>query len=157
MTMPKTVKPRVRPKSGAASLKSKQPLILVVDDYQDAREMYAEYLEFSGFRVVEATNGAEALLKAGELMPDVILMDLSLPVIDGWEATRRLKGDEKTRGIPVVALTGHALAGHSEGAKKAGCDAFVTKPCLPDALVLEVRRVLGQTQSKKTSKPKGRS
>jgi len=119
-----------------------KPLILVVDDYQDAREMYAEYLEFSGFRVAEAKNGAEALDKAFELTPDIILMDLSLPVMDGWEATRRLKADERTRHIPVVALTGHTLSGHSNGAKEAGCDAFVTKPCLPDALVQEVKRQL---------------
>jgi two-component system, cell cycle response regulator DivK len=63
--------------------------------------------------------------------------------MDGWEATRVLKADSRTRNIPVVALTGHALAGSSEGAKKAGCDAFVTKPCLPDDLVVEVRRMLG--------------
>ena len=119
-----------------------KPLILVVDDYQDAREMYAEYLEFSGFRVAEAKNGAEALDKAFELSPDIILMDLSLPVMDGWEATRRLKADERTRHIPVVALTGHTLSGHSNGAKEAGCDAFVTKPCLPDALVQEVKKQL---------------
>ncbi|HEX6362538.1 MAG TPA: response regulator [Albitalea sp.] len=118
------------------------PLILVVDDYQDAREMYAEYLQFSGFRVAEARNGNEALEQAFSLMPDLILMDLSLPGMDGWEATRQLKSDERTRRIPVVALTGHALAGASEGAKKAGCDSFVTKPCLPDDLVVEVRRML---------------
>ena len=119
------------------------PLILVVDDYEDAREMYAEYLRFCGFRVAEARNGNEALEQAFTLMPDLILMDLSLPGIDGWEATRQLKADERTRHIPVVALTGHALAGASEGAKKAGCDSFVTKPCLPDDLVVEVRRMLG--------------
>lgn len=118
------------------------PLILVVDDYQDAREMYAEYLQFSGFRVAEARNGNEAIEQAFALRPDLILMDLSLPGMDGWEATRQLKSDERTRHIPVVALTGHALAGASEGAKKAGCDSFVTKPCLPDDLVVEVRRML---------------
>jgi CheY-like chemotaxis protein len=117
-------------------------LILVVDDYEDAREMYAEYLRFCGFRVVEARNGAEALEQAFSHRPDLILMDLSLPGMDGWEATRQLKADERTRRIPVVALTGHALAGASEGAKKAGCDSFVTKPCLPDDLVVEVRRML---------------
>jgi CheY-like chemotaxis protein len=120
-----------------------QPLILVVDDYQDAREMYAEYLQFSGFRVAEARNGNEAVEQAFALKPDLILMDLSLPGMDGWEATRRLKADERTSHIPIVALTGHALAGASEGAKKAGCDSFVTKPCLPDDLVVEVRRMLG--------------
>lgn len=118
------------------------PLILVVDDYEDAREMYAEYLRFSGYRVAEARNGNEALEQAFALMPDLILMDLSLPGMDGWEATRQLKADDRTRQIPVVALTGHALAGASEGAKKAGCDSFVTKPCLPDDLVVEVRRML---------------
>jgi two-component system, cell cycle response regulator DivK len=118
------------------------PLILVVDDYQDAREMYAEYLQFSGFRVAEAGNGNEAVEQAFALRPDLILMDLSLPGIDGWEATRQLKSDERTKRIPIVALTGHALAGASEGARKAGCDSFVTKPCLPDDLVVEVRRML---------------
>ena len=96
-----------------------RPLVLVVDDYQDAREMYAEYLSFSGFRVAEAGTGVEALEKAFELQPDVILMDLSLPGMDGWAATRRLKTDDLTRHIPVVALTGHALAGASEGARQA--------------------------------------
>ena len=100
------------------------------------------YLRFCGFRVAEARNGNEALEQAFTLMPDLILMDLSLPGMDGWEATRQLKADERTRQIPVVALTGHALAGASEGAKKAGCDSFVTKPCLPDDLVVEVRRML---------------
>ena len=123
-------------------MNEKSALILVVDDYQDAREMYAEYLQFSGFRVAEARNGNEAVEKAFSLKPDLILMDLSLPGMDGWEATRRLKSDEATRHIPIVALTGHALAGASEGAKKAGCDSFVTKPCLPDDLVVEVRRML---------------
>jgi two-component system cell cycle response regulator DivK len=118
------------------------PLILVVDDYQDAREMYAEYLQFSGFRVAEARNGNEAVAQARSLKPDLILMDLSLPGMDGWEATRVLKADEETRHIPIVALTGHALAGASEGARKAGCDSFVTKPCLPDDLVVEVKRML---------------
>lgn len=117
-------------------------LVLVVEDYQDAREMYAAYLQFSGYRVAEATNGVEAIEKTLELMPDIILMDLALPKMDGWEATRRLKMDERTRHIPIVALTGHALAGHAEGARQAGCDSFVTKPCLPDALVAEIQRML---------------
>jgi CheY-like chemotaxis protein len=123
-------------------MNAEAPLILVVDDYQDAREMYAEYLQFSGYRVAEARNGNEAVEQALALKPDLILMDLSLPGMDGWEATRRLKADETTKHIPIVALTGHALAGASEGARKAGCDSFVTKPCLPDDLVVEVRRML---------------
>jgi two-component system, cell cycle response regulator DivK len=120
----------------------KQALVLVVEDYQDAREMYAAYLRFSGYRVAEATNGLEAIEQTLELLPDIILMDLALPKMDGWEATRRLKSDERTKHIPIVALTGHALAGHAEGARQAGCDSFVTKPCLPDALVAEIRRML---------------
>jgi len=126
----------------ATNTDSTAPLVLVVEDYQDAREMYAAYLSFSGYRVAEATNGVEAIEKTLELMPDIILMDLALPRMDGWEATRRLKLDERTRHIPIVALTGHALAGHAEGARQAGCDAFVTKPCLPDALVAEIQRML---------------
>ena len=125
-----------------------QPLVLVVEDYQDAREMYAAYLQFSGFAVAEAGNGIEAIEKTRELLPDIVLMDLALPRMDGWEATRRLKGDPRTRHIPIVALTGHALAGHAEGAREAGCDSFVTKPCLPDALVAEIRRLLDQPRSK---------
>ena len=125
-----------------------QPLVLVVEDYQDAREMYAAYLQFSGFEVAEAGNGIEAIEKTRELLPDIVLMDLALPRMDGWEATRRLKNDERTKHIPIVALTGHALAGHAEGAREAGCDAFVTKPCLPDALVAEIRRLLDQPRRK---------
>ena len=121
---------------------TRSPLVLVVEDYQDAREMYAAYLQFSGYRVAEAANGLEALVKTRELMPDIILMDLALPRMDGWEATRRLKMDERTKHIPIVALTGHALPDHAERALRAGCDAFVTKPCLPDALVAEIQKML---------------
>jgi len=132
--------------------KPDRPRVLLVDDYPDAREMYTEYLEFSGFEVVEAGNGIEALERAIDASPDIILMDLSLPVMDGWEATRRLKADERTSSIPIVALTGHALAGISEGAKKAGCDAFVTKPCLPEDLVKEIRKILAASAGSSTKK-----
>src|SRR5207249_1924781 len=134
--------------------KSTKPRVLLVDDYPDARDMYCEYLEFSGYDVIQAVNGVEAIERARDDHPDIILMDLSLPVMDGWEATRRLKADERTASIPVVALTGHALAGISEGAKQAGCDAFVTKPCLPEDLVKEIKRVL--ECSSPTSNKKGR-
>ena len=131
--------------------------VLVVDDYPDAREMYAEYLKYSGFDVIEAGNGREALDRALDSAPDIILMDLSLPVMDGWEATRRLKADKLTAGIPIVALTGHALAGILEGAKNAGCDAFVTKPCLPEDLVKEIQRVLsGTTTAPKKARRSGK-
>ena len=131
---------------------SVRPRVLLVDDYPDAREMYSEYLAFSGFDVVEAGNGIEALQRAVDMTPDIILMDLSLPVMDGWEATRRLKADQRTASIPVVALTGHALAGISDGALKAGCDAFVTKPCLPEDLVKEIRKILDRLPSSTSKK-----
>jgi two-component system cell cycle response regulator DivK len=134
--------------------KSDRPRVLLVDDYPDAREMYTEYLEFSGFDVIGAGNGLEALQRAVDANPDIILMDLSLPVMDGWEATRRLKADDRTASIPVVALTGHALAGISEGAKKAGCDAFVTKPCLPEDLVREIRKILDAPAASTSKKPR---
>jgi two-component system cell cycle response regulator DivK len=118
------------------------PLVLIVDDVDHGREICAEYLEFRGFRVATAADGQEALDKAFALLPDVILMDLSLPILDGWEATRILKADERTRHIPVVALTAHALASAHDRAKEAGCDSVVTKPCLPKDLEAEVRRQL---------------
>lgn len=124
------------------SSQNDSPLVLVVDDFQDNREMFAEFLSLSGYRVAEAATGREALDRAFELLPDIILMDLSLPELDGWEATRTLKGDARTKHIPIIALTGHALADHSREAKDAGCDAFLTKPCLPEVLVVEIRRML---------------
>jgi two-component system cell cycle response regulator DivK len=131
---------------------TKPALILLVDDFVDNREMYALYLNHSGFEVAEAGNGLEALQQAFSLLPDLIVMDLSLPGLDGWEATRRLKDDARTRHIPVLALTSHALEGFSEGAREAGCDGFVTKPCLPEQLVSEIRAMLD-----KTRRPKSRS
>jgi CheY-like chemotaxis protein len=119
------------------------PLVLVVDDYEDAREMYATSLGASGFRVAEAETGEEAVAKATELLPDAIVMDLSLPGMDGWTATRTLKASARTRSIPVIALTGNARTDAPAAAREAGCDAFLVKPCLPDDMVAAVRRVLG--------------
>ena len=137
---PRRNQPAKDPKPAPAS--SNAPLVLIVDDFADNREMYTQFLVFSGLRVAEAQNGHEALDKAFELLPDLIVMDLSLPGLDGWEATRRLKADDRTRAIPVIALTGHALAGHSKGAMDAGCDAFITKPCLPERLLQEIQSML---------------
>ncbi|MFT3766105.1 MAG: response regulator [Minicystis sp.] len=123
------------------------PLVLVVDDFEDNREMFAEYLELSGFQVAQAGNGRDAISCAFERVPDVVLMDLSLPELDGWEATRILKSNPRTSHVPVIALTGHTLAEHSREAKDAGCDAFLTKPCLPEALVEEVQRQLARGSS----------
>jgi len=119
-----------------------RPLVLIVEDQSDLRMLYAEHLSLSGFDVIEAGNGAEAIDHTSTRQPDVVLMDLSLPVLDGWEATRRLKADERTAHIPVVALTAYDGSGELQRATRAGCDWFVPKPCPPDALVAEIRRVL---------------
>ncbi|MBI2221313.1 MAG: response regulator [Acidobacteria bacterium] len=104
--------------------------------------MYREYLLFAGFAVETAENGEEALVKARELDPDIVLMDLSLPVLDGWEATRRLKTDDETAHLTVVALSAHAMAAEQHRAAEAGCDGFIAKPCLPEQLVSELSRHL---------------
>ena len=121
---------------------SSQPLILLVEDFVDAREMYRDYLEFSGFRVETAPDGRVAIAKARACRPDLILMDLSLPGIDGWEATRILKSDPDTAHLTIVALSAHALAQEGQRARDAGCDGFIAKPCLPPDLVVEVARYL---------------
>lgn len=142
MTAPKARKDA--PKGTAAE---ERPLkVLVVDDYGDNRELFAEYLTFHGFTVLEAANGNEAIASASANVPDIILMDLSLPGIDGWEATRRLKGAPGTQHIPVIAVTGHAMQGHSEKAREAGCDGFIAKPCLPATLLEEIRATLERTR-----------
>ena len=113
-----------------------------MDDFDDNRAMYAEFLRYSEFDVVEASNGAEAIEKATSMLPDIIVMDLSLPIVDGWEATRRLKNSSTTRHIPILALTGHAMEEHSQGARDAGCDGFLAKPCLPELLLDTVQGML---------------
>jgi CheY-like chemotaxis protein len=124
-----------------------QLLVLVVDDYDDSREMYAEFFELSGFQVAQARDGAQSLQKALELVPDVILMDLALPGMDGWEAIRQLRANARTKHIPVVALTGHDLKDATAGTDVPGWDSLVTKPCLPENLVEEVQRVLAHRTS----------
>jgi len=121
-----------------------RPLILIVEDQSELRELYAQQLLISGFDVIEAGNGADAIAHTSTHFPDVVLMDLSLPVLDGWEATRRLKQDTRTAHIPIVALTAHDGSGELQRATRAGCDWFVPKPCPPDALITEIRRVLAR-------------
>jgi CheY-like chemotaxis protein len=118
------------------------PLVLVVDDSEDAREMYGEYLVSSGFRVDHAADGEHALLKVLAVMPSVVVMDLSMPVIDGWAATRSIKTHPKTKGIPVVAITGHVTFENLNRATEAGADAVLVKPCLPRDLLAVVRSIL---------------
>jgi CheY-like chemotaxis protein len=102
--------------------------ILLVEDQEMNRDMLSRRLKKRGYDVAIAVDGAEGVEKARSEAPDLILMDMSLPVMDGWEATRTLKGDEATRAIPVVALTAHAMSTDREKALEAGCDAYETKP-----------------------------
>jgi CheY-like chemotaxis protein len=118
------------------------PLVALVDDNDDNRAIYRQYLEWIGFRVVEATDGLQALEQAAALTPAAIVMDLRLPRLDGWEAMRRLKADPATKHIPVLALTAHALVGDAEQARAAGCDRYLTKPCLPEDLARAIRSVI---------------
>ena len=126
-----------------------QPVILIAEDFEDARDLYKDYLEFSGFKVETATNGRDAIALAVSLQPDLILMDASMPVLDGWQATRELKANPATRHIPILALTAHAFDDARQEARSSGCDGFVTKPCLPDDLVAKVRATLENGRRKK--------
>jgi len=134
----------------------RRPVVLLVEDYEDTREMYRDYLEFSGFTVSTASNGVEALAQAAALRPDVILMDLSLPVMDGWEAARRLKTAPETAALKIIALSAHASA-DAAGGRQHGCDAFIAKPCLPTDLVARLLTFLSleSTPSARVSPPRG--
>jgi two-component system, cell cycle response regulator DivK len=127
----------------------RQPVVLLAEDFEDARELYRDYLEFSGFTVETATNGREAIDQAIALLPDIILMDASMPVLDGWQATREIKTHPSTKHIPILALTAHAFEDAKHEARAVGCDGFVTKPCLPDDLVSQVRAVLDKKKAKR--------
>jgi two-component system cell cycle response regulator DivK len=119
-----------------------QPVVLIVEDNLHNRRIFEKVLTDAGFRVLEAEDGARAMELAFAAPPDLVLMDLSLPVVDGWECTRRLKADERTRGVPIVALTAHAMRGDEDRARAAGCDGYLSKPISPKRVVEEVRRVL---------------
>lgn len=118
------------------------PLVLIVDDNLDAREMYAMYLEHEGFRSAEAADGHSAIDLAKRDKPDLILMDATMPHLDGWEAARALKADDDTKRIPLIMLTAHAFSEHRDRAAAVGADGFLAKPVLPDVLAREIRRML---------------
>jgi two-component system, cell cycle response regulator DivK len=120
------------------------PRILYVEDNDDNVFMLKMRLELEdGFDVLVAANGADGVAVTAAEKPDLVLMDLNLPVIDGWEATRRIKADAQTRDIPIIALTAHAMAGDREKALAAGCDDFDTKPIDLERLIAKIRAVLG--------------
>jgi CheY-like chemotaxis protein len=118
--------------------------VLLVEDNEDNRIVYSTILQHFGYRVMEALNGEEGIAKARAEKPDLILMDISIPVIDGWEATQVLKRDPETRSIPIVALTAHALVSDREKAMEVGCDSYLAKPCEPKAVVSEVAKIIGR-------------
>jgi CheY-like chemotaxis protein len=125
------------------------PKILLVEDNEMNRDMLSRRLERKGYAVTIALDGAEGLQKARADAPDLILMDMSLPVVDGWEATRQLKADEATRSIPIIALTAHAMATDEQKAREAGCNDFDTKP-------IELPRLLAKMEALlKAAKPHG--
>jgi CheY-like chemotaxis protein len=119
-----------------------RPLVLLVDDIEDCRDVYGQFLRYTGYEVVEATDGNEALAAAMKLAPDAIVMDLWLPHLDGWESIRQLKALPATASIPILVLTGDAYAQARRDAEDAGCQAYLVKPCLPMDVAAEVGRLL---------------
>lgn len=119
------------------------PKILLVEDNEMNLDMLSRRLERKGFEVLIAMDGAKGVDTAHEELPDLILMDMSLPVMDGWEATRRLKSDEETQHIPIIALTAHAIAGDRERCIAAGCDEYESKPIRFPRLLGKIEEILG--------------
>ena len=116
--------------------------ILVVEDQEDNRQILRDLLGQAGYEMIEAKDGEQALAQAAKHRPDLILMDIQLPLMDGYEATRRLKADPALRAIPVIVVTSYALSGDDAKARAAGCDAYVAKPYSPGALLAKMREYL---------------
>ena len=121
--------------------------ILLVEDHEMNREMLSRRLRRKGFEIVEALDGLEALRKAVDSQPHIILMDMSLPELDGWEATRRLKADRKTKAIPVIGLSAHAMSGDRQKGLAAGCDDYDTKPIDFERLLSKIHTLLGTAET----------
>ena len=131
------------------SFSVERPLVLLVEDDREGRLMYAEWLHHAGFRVEQAHNGLQSLERAFDLLPAAIVTDLNIPGIDGYELTRRLKADERTMDIPIIAVTGYApFTQDPSRADRAGCDAIIPKPCLPDDLESTIRSLLDARHSR---------
>jgi two-component system cell cycle response regulator DivK len=118
--------------------------VLLVEDNEDNRIIYATALRYAGYQVLEAITGTEGVELARTRLPDLILMDISIPEIDGWEATTILKSDPATKHIPIVAVTAHALPGDRQRSLDAGCDGYLAKPITPAVLLADVDRRLGR-------------
>ena len=119
------------------------PTLLLIEDNEENRDGLSRRLRREGFEVLVAVDGRQGVEVARAAAPDLVLMDMSLPVLDGWEATRQLKAAAETRGAPVIALTAHAMAGDREKALEAGCDEYETKPVEFDRLLGKIRALLG--------------
>lgn len=119
-------------------------LVLLADDSEDVLESHGEVLKDAGYRVAFARDGRQAVAQALELRPDVILMDLQMPGLDGWEATRQIRADLRTHHIPIIAFTSHGLRRYADRSFDAGCTSFVGKPCRASLLLDEVRRALAR-------------
>ncbi len=124
--------------------------VLLVEDNEDNLVVYRTILEHVGYRVIEARDGEEGVTRAQQDLPDLILMDISIPKIDGWEATQRLKADPGTDAIPIIALTAHALEEDRQKALQAGCDGYLAKPVEPRRVVQEVERFVGPPTAART-------
>ena len=116
--------------------------VLIVEDQEDNRAILRDLLSTSGYELIEATNGEEGVALAESKRPDLILMDVQLPVMDGYEATRRIKGNVELKSIPVIAVTSYALSGDEAKAQAAGCDGYVAKPFSPRQLLAKIREYL---------------
>jgi len=123
------------------------PKILLVEDNELNRDMLSRRLERRGFQVLIAVDGAQGVAMAQSEVPDLVLMDMSLPVVDGWEATRRLKAAPETRAVPIIALTSHAMVGDRDKAIEAGCDDYDTKPIELPRLLEKINRLIAKEKS----------
>jgi two-component system cell cycle response regulator DivK len=116
--------------------------ILVVEDQEDNRQILRDLLANAGYEMIEAGDGEQAVVQASKHKPDLILMDIQLPILDGYEATRRIKADAALKAIPIIVVTSYALSGDEDKARAAGCDAYVAKPYSPRALLAKIREYL---------------
>jgi CheY-like chemotaxis protein len=122
---------------------ARKKTVLLVEDNEDNLVVYRTILEHVGYTVIEARDGEEGISRAQSELPDIILMDISIPKLDGWEATERLKGDGNTSEIPIIALTAHALEEDRMKAMRVGCDGYLAKPVEPRRVVQEVEKLIG--------------
>lgn len=118
--------------------------ILIVEDTEDNRQILRDLLGMAGYTLFEARDGAEGVARAAEHRPDLILMDIQMPVMDGYEATRRIKATPELKAIPIVAVTSYALSGDEQKTRDAGCDAYIAKPYSPRQMLAKVRELIGE-------------